>query len=121
MKVNFASITKRPTFPPPTHPTNMKASTPQSNPSNVIDQRAGSWWPAANHTAPSVAAATLLSNSSAATSAPRRRTDADCQRLVALLDEAIRITSEISFPRDTRAPACRNQSSPPPHYSDRVE
>jgi hypothetical protein len=96
----------------------MKPNTPESIRSNVIEQRASSLWSARNR-------GSMLSLAAVTLSLPashRRRTDADCQRLVALLDEAIRITSGISFPSDTRAPAQRHaQSLPPPTHSNPEE
>jgi hypothetical protein len=100
-------------------PTSMKPNTPESVHSNIMDNRATSFSTSTNRIVLNVAAAEsmqALTNGSPS-SALRRRTGMDRQRFVALLDEAIRISSEITFADDTLAPTQDRTPSLPPRDS----
>jgi hypothetical protein len=84
----------------------MKPNTPESIHSNIMDHRAALFSASTNRITPNVATGEeVWSLNGSAFGASRRRTDTDRQRLVAILDEAIRITFEISPLHEANAPA----------------
>jgi hypothetical protein len=96
---------------PHIQPASMKPNTPESIHSNIMDCRAALFSASTNRLAANVAPVDTIRALNDSASRRRRTAGTDRQRrLVALLDEAIHITSNISFPHESSTQASTFQS-----------